>query len=101
MLGVRGVFSQHGGDGGGGAGGGTQQGGAGGGTQQGGGGGGAQHWAAASFGAAPVRIRRPKPSRSPSRVERVFMDGPSRRPQGGARPPNSDAAVNRARLKIL
>ena len=85
ILGVRGV-SQHGVTGGG-AGGGTQQGGWGGGVQHGGGaggwqqgGGGAQHCARAVSGAAPVSINRPKPSRKPRRVVRVFMDGPSKGP---------------------
>jgi hypothetical protein len=90
MFGVRGVFSQQGGEGGGGAGGGVQQGGVGGGVQQTGGVGGAQHWASALSGTAPPIRSKARPRNRPNRVERVFMAGPSKACDG-ARPSNWSA----------
>jgi hypothetical protein len=84
--------------GGGGGGGGVQHGGVGGWQQTGGGGGGAQHWADALCG--PTSNNRPKPSIRPSRVERVFMVGPSKgQPAAGRN--LSIPAVKLMRLKNL
>lgn len=90
---------QHGVVGGvGGGGGWVQQGGVGGAQHTGGGGGGAQHCADALCG--PTSKRRPKPSIRPSKVERVFMDGPSKgQPAAAAQLPIN--AVKLVRLKNL